>query len=259
MKILSFQFLRPAALFCLMASILAISTQQKISSRSWNKPLNVVIYPINADRSVATENYISGLDHSDFAEIDEWFSREARRYHLGVAKPLFTQLGPTVAEMPPRLPDQPSALQSLLWSLHLRYWVYRHTPDDLSNLHRVRVFVAFHTGEDNQPLSHSVGLQKGLIGVVHAFSLPHQAQQNNIVIAHEVLHTVGAIDKYTSSGNPVFPEGFSNPRRVPLYPQRYAEIMAGSIATSEHQSYMANSLKSTRINEITAREIAWLK
>ena len=45
-------------------------------------------------------------------------------------------------------------------------------------------------------LAHSLGLQKGLIGVVNAFASSSQAAENNVVIAHELLHTVGATDKY---------------------------------------------------------------
>ena len=145
----------------------------------------------------------------------------------------------------------------MLWGLQLRYWVFRNTPDNDSNLRRVRVFVAYYQGQDNQPLAHSVGLQKGLIGIVNAFAHRQHTKQNNIVIAHEILHTVGATDKYNFFGGPQFPEGYSNPHRQPLYPQRYAEIMAGRIPTSRYSSYMAKSLRSVRMNKLTASEIAW--
>ncbi|OED39285.1 hypothetical protein AB833_16625 [Chromatiales bacterium (ex Bugula neritina AB1)] len=259
MKVFSFKFMRPAALFCLMATLFALSTHQKMVSRSWHQPLDVVIYPINADSSPATQRYINSLRDSDFAEIDQWMSREAKRHNLGIETPLLTRLGPTVNSMPPPLPAQPDTLKSMLWSLQLRFWVFRNTPDNDSNLRRIRVFVAYQTGENDTPLAHSVGLQKGLIGVVHAFSHPGQTRQNNIVIAHEILHTVGAIDKYSITGAPVYPHGFTNPHSKPLYPQRFAEIMAGSIAISPNQSQMADSLRSTRINTTTAREIAWIE
>ena len=259
MKVLSFSFLRPTALFCCLIGVLAFSTHQTIYSRSWHEPLEVVVYPINGDDSLQTHNYINTLADESFTEIETWISREANRYQLALDKPLQITLGDRVKSLPPALPSDQNVLAVIWWGLKLRHWVYFNTPDDRSNLRRVRVFIAYYQGEGDKPLQHSVGLQKGLIGVVHAFALTEQSAQNNIVIAHEILHTVGATDKYTWSGTPVYPEGFANAGRVPLYPQRYAEIMAGQIPTSSYSSYMASSLRSTQINPITAREIAWIE
>lgn len=258
MKVFSFGFLRPAALFCCMVGILAFSTHQTIYSRSWHEPLQVIVYPINGDDSLQTHNYINTLTDDSYADIEAWIAREAKRYQLALDRPLQIALGDRVDSMPPALPENQNMLSVLWWGLRLRHWVFFNTPDDQSNLRRIRVFVAYHAGEDDKPLQHSVGLQKGLIGVVHAFSLQQQNAQNNIVIAHEILHTVGATDKYAWGGAPAFPQGFANARRVPLYPQRYAEIMAGKIPVSPYSSYMATSLRSTQINPITAQEIAWI-
>lgn len=240
-----------------MIFIFAFSAHQQIYSRLWHEPLDVVIYPINGDSTLETHNFIAGLSTDSFAEIDQWIAREASRHGLAQSQPLRTVMGNQVKSVPPPLPEESNVIATVWWGLKLRYWVFRNTPDDHSNLRRVRVFVSYQQSNDEVP--HSVGLQKGLIGVVHGFSLPEQNAQNNIVIAHEILHTVGATDKYSWAGTPVFPDGYANPNRLPLFPQRYAEIMAGEIPTSTYSSYMAASLKSTRINAITAREIAWIK
>ncbi|MEM7402301.1 MAG: hypothetical protein AAF304_10175, partial [Pseudomonadota bacterium] len=84
-------------------------------------------------------------------------------------------------------------------------------------------------------------------------------KQNNIVIAHELLHTVGASDKYGANGNPIPPDGLGEPDRKPLYPQRLAEIMAGTVASSATQSKMAKSLKTCVVGNRTAREIGWVR
>jgi len=257
MKVFSVSFLRPLLLLCALLAIGGITAHQMIYTRAWHKPLDVVIYPINADNSLETHNYINKLSNPTFSEIDTWMSAEARRHGLSLQSPIKTRMGARVDSVPPELPVDKGVLRTLLWGLQLRYWVYRNTPDDDSNLRRVRIFVAYYQGEDDKPLSHSVGLQKGLIGVVHAFAHDEQTKQNNIVIAHEFLHTVGASDKYNFAGGPEYPFGYANPRRQPLYPQRYAEIMVGRIPTSAYSSYMATSLKSVRINDLTASEIAW--
>ena len=83
-------------------------------------------------------------------------------------------------------------------------------------------------------------------------------QQNHVVIAHELLHTVGASDKYDAVSNqPLFPAGYADPEQRPRYPQRRAEIMAGRMATSAASFRDAQRLKEVVIGEATAREIKW--
>lgn len=257
MKVFSVGFLRPLLLLGALISVAGITAHQIVYSRSWHKPLDVVIYPVNGDSSLKTHNYIKSLSDSSFAEIDDWLAKEAKRHQLPIDRPIKTRMGQQVKAIPPDLPVEQGAIRTIMWSLQLRNWVFRNTPDDESNLRRVRVFVIYHEGEDDKPLAHSVGLQQGLIGVVHAFAQPRQSAQNNIVIAHEILHTVGASDKYNFYGQPEYPYGYANPNRTPLYPQRYAEIMAGQIPISAYSAYMATSLKSVRINDLTAEEISW--
>lgn len=246
-------------LLCALFAVGGITAHQIVYSRSWHEPLEVVVYPINADQSIETHNYINTLSSETFTEINDWFAAEAKRHEVAIPRPVQVHLGNRVDSVPPSLPVDKGILRTVMWGLQLRYWVFRNTPDEGSNLRRVRVFVAYYQGEDDKPLAHSVGLQKGLIGVVNAFGQSQQTKQNNIVITHEILHTVGASDKYNFFGGPQFPYGYANPQRQPLYPQRYAEIMVGRIPTSSYSSYMATSLKSVRMNTLTASEIAWYK
>ena len=56
---------------------------------------------------------------------------------------------------------------------------------------------------------------------------------DDMVIAHELLHTLGATDKYDLRTNqPAHPDGFAEPDREPLYPQSFAELMGGRIPVS---------------------------
>jgi hypothetical protein len=78
------------------------------------------------------------------------------------------------------------------------------------------------------------------------------------VIAHELLHTVGATDKYDFADDaPRFPEGYGNPGQVPLYPQRTAELMAGRRVLAPGQWQQAASLDEVVIGPTTALEIRW--
>ena len=60
----------------------------------------------------------------------------------------------------------------------------------------------------------------------NAFGSADNEGGNNVVIAHELLHTFGATDKYDPADNmPRHPDGFAEPDARPLFPQRLAEII----------------------------------
>lgn len=104
-----------------------------------------------------------------------------------------------------------------------------------------------------------MGLNKGLIVIVHAFADNTYDTQNNVVIVHELLHTVEATDKYSSHNQPLYPIGYAEPKLSPLYPQQKAEIMAMGIPQTETSSRMAAHLEECVIGEQTAKEINWLR
>lgn len=257
MRLPRFATIRIVLLLACLLVVAFTSVHQRIHSRNWNQTLEAVVYPINGDGLAATERYIQSLGQEHFSSINRWGEREAERHNLPLPTPFNVTLGDRIHTQPPMFPDTPNWLTVLAWGLRLRWWAWHNTPDD-GTLTRVRMFVVYQVGEDNQPLRHSLGLQKGLIGLVYAFSRDEQAPQNNIVIAHELLHTVGAADKYNRNGGPLMYTGYANPTRIPLYPQRHAEIMSGTIPTSASSAYMAESLRSVIINSYTAREINWL-
>jgi hypothetical protein len=80
-----------------------------------------------------------------------------------------------------------------------------------------------------------------------------------MVLAHELLHTLGATDKYAPSSNlPRFPEGFADPKAKPLLPQSKAELMAGRIPLDERRAKIPDGLRDVVIGQLTAREIGWI-
>ena len=81
-----------------------------------------------------------------------------------------------------------------------------------------------------------------------------------MVLVHELLHGFGATDKYNlNTGEPIFPIGYAQYDKQPLYPQTEAEIMGGRIPLSEHKSKMPNDLEQTVVSVLTAQEIGWIK
>ncbi|MFK7815114.1 MAG: hypothetical protein AB8B92_02160 [Gammaproteobacteria bacterium] len=263
MRIFTFKNLRILILIFILGAVLLYTQDQKLVTQGWYKPLEVAIFPINAstdpDANVNVERYISNLNSKSFADIDTFIKRESEKYDVVSSTPTTTNLGEKVLTLPPKPPGiNANPLKIAFWSMKLRWWAMQNTPDNISNKHRVRIFVLYHDENTNQKLEHSLGIQKGLLGIVHAFASHEQAKQNNIVIAHELLHTVGASDKYDADGNPQPPDGLGEPNLNPLYPQKRAEIMAGTIASSQSKSKMAHSLKRCVVGKKTAQEIGWL-
>jgi hypothetical protein len=82
---------------------------------------------------------------------------------------------------------------------------------------------------------------------------------NSIVIAHEVMHTLGATDKYDPETNlPQFPDGYARPDAPRRHPQAAAELMAGRRPLSETEAEMPDSLRDVVVGDRTAAEIRWL-
>jgi hypothetical protein len=243
--------------------ILATVTQEAWLARSratsWQNTLTVGIYPIAGDATTKTQAYVGALQPHSFKDIEEFFDEEAKRHGLNLWRPLSISLAPPVAAMPPPPPHQASMFESIAWSLHMRWWAWRH--DRIAGPKpSVRLFVLFHDPETKSRLAHSVGLERGLVGVIHAFASPSMAGSNNTIIVHELLHTLGASDKYDATTNlPRFPDGYADPQRQPRYPQDFAEIMGGRIPVNAAQAEIPHSLTQTLIGQETAQEIKWLR
>jgi len=259
MKLFSFRNLRVLLLTVLLLVVAITAQEQRLASTDWIEPLDVIIYPINGDGDAKTAAYIEQLTLRSFVAIDDFMARQGKRYQLMLERPTKIRLGHQINERPPISPEPGSSpIKTIIWGLTLRYWAWQITPDSESAFDSVQLFVIYQQGEDGQPLRHSLGMQKGLLSVINAYARPSQNKQNNIVIAHELLHTVGALDKYDQYGNPIYPQGFAKPNKKPRYPQHRAEIMAGRLAIEPGESKMASSLQACLIGEETAREIQWL-
>lgn len=225
---------------------------------AWEHTIHVAIYPIAADDSPATARFIRELDAEAFADIGQWLQAESQRHGRSVLQPVVIRLGPVISEQPPLPSPQASVLDAILWSLQLRWWASQRDRIE-GPKPNVRLFVLFHDPERNGAVPHSTGLSKGQLGLIHAYASRLQRRQNSVVIAHELLHTFGASDKYDlATRQPLFPQGYAEPQREPRLPQTMAEIMGGRIPLDDHQAEMPDSLAETLIGHETAREIGLL-
>lgn len=225
-------------------------------STDWNNSLWVKVYPIDADGSDASAEYIAQLQTDDFAAIEAFIARETARYGKSLDRPLRMELGRPIKTQPPVVEPGAGVFGVMLWSLKLRWWASSTAGEQDKIDPDVRIFVRYHRPDGDFILENSIGLQKGMVGIVNARAGRRQQGSNNVIIAHEFLHTLGATDKYDlATGNPVVPEGLAEPDRKPVFPQRYAEIMGGRIAQTEYDAIVPKSLKYVIIGPLTASEI----
>ena len=238
----------------LLVGLNAFLTQSR--STDWNNSLWIKVYPINADGSPDAAKYIQGLKSSDFEGIETFLKREAARYSKNLNQPVRIELGSEVREQPPELGTEPNFMSVMLWSLKMRWWAGSSTDAQDRIDPDVRIFVRYHKPDLAVVLENSVGLQKGMVGIVNGYASRRHRGTNNVIIAHEFLHTLGATDKYSAyDGQPIGPDGLGEPDRQPLYPQRYAEIMGGRIALAQDDSVIPKSLKYAVVGSQTASEI----
>ena len=252
-----FKTLRVTILLVVLAFVAWGTWFDRYRSTRWQTPLFVAIYPIAADASAATADYVAGIDTERYAPIDRFFAREGERYHIGTAEPVRTRLHAALTQMPPQRASDASLFGTIAWSLHLRYWAWRMSrgsgePQD------IRVFVLYHDPRLSPTVPHSLGLSKGLIGVVYAFADHRMDGANDVVIAHEMLHTLGASDKYAAGDDaPLYPDGYGDPSQVPLYPQAAAELMAGRRMLAANRWEQPESLDEVVVGAASATEIRW--
>ncbi len=250
--------LRIVVLLLVLAGVATQTWLDRATTTDWDNTLWVGVFPVSADDSEASENYIRSIDRAEFSSIESFFASEAERAGIAVRNPVRVELYPALNERPPVLKPGSGVLASAWWSLKMRWFARRMSDVPGRAPAQIRVFVLYHDPAERDVLPHSLGLQKGLIGVVNAFADAEMRGSNAIVIAHEVLHTLGATDKYDPETDaPRFPDGFAEPSLAPRYPQRFAEIMAGRRPISEQLQELPQSLREVVIGDATATEIGW--
>ena len=249
---------RQLSLLLIAIMIVAGTLLGRARVTSWEDTLWVGVYPLAYDASPAVADYLGQLDADSFADITAFLEREAGRYGVALPRPFRLDVGEPISGLPPAPPKSANPLRVIAWSLQLRWWAWRALAGQPGPTPDIRLFVIFHNAETNAALPDSFGLKEGRIGVAHVFAAKRMQGSNNVVIAHELLHTLGATDKYDPATNlPVFPGGFAEPLRQPRLPQRYAELMGGRIPLSEAEAKIPASLDRVRVGVVTAAELRW--
>ena len=251
--------LRRAILLYVLILVAAGAWVTRHRTASWDRTLWVAVHPINGDGSAGSAAYIEGLARDEFVPMDRFMAAEAQRHGVALREPVHVVLGAQVREQPPLPPAAPGVLGIVAWSLRLRWWAWRVDRGPDPPPANVVLFVRYFDPQRAPVLAHSLGLREGLIGVVNAFASREYSGSNQVVMAHELMHTLGAADRYDPGTNqPTWPDGYADPQADPLYPQQRAALMAGRVPVSASESRIPRSLDDVVIAPAGAREIGWL-
>jgi hypothetical protein len=237
-----FKLVRVVILLSILFVVLLSTWMNERRLANWERPIWVTVYPMVADEAPATRAHVKSIEESTFASVNHFFERDLRLYGVSLTPPFNFQVAPV------------SAIG--VWSLKMRWWVWRMQRNDGLTAGDIQLFVFYHASGADSEMKISVGMRKGMYGLVKAYTGQSLQEQNNLVIAHELLHVLGATDKYQpATGDPDYPSGYAEPDRQPLYPQVTAEIMGGRIPLSPYESVMPASLAQCRMGHKTAEEI----
>jgi len=227
-------------------------------SRDWNDTLWVDVYPVNADGSGQAEDYIEALTEEELEPIEAFFVHEAETHGLSLERPFRFELAPALDQGPPPLPASPSWLTTLAWSLQMRWYVFRLNWKSDRPTADIVLFALYHEPRAGAVIERSGALSKNQSAIANLFASRSMRGENQVVVAHELLHTVGATDKYDPiSVQPSFPAGYAEPSRDPLFPQSKAELMGGRIPLSPEIAETPMGLAQAVIGPLTAAEIGW--
>lgn len=122
-------------LILLMILFVVAVNAYRDQNQDWNKPIFVLLHPINADGLATTQQYIQQLSAQDLKGTQEYLEKAAQQYR-GQPTYFYFNLGHELKELPPKVPEQASLLGTILWSLKFRFyaWQQQQGSDPSSNV-----------------------------------------------------------------------------------------------------------------------------
>jgi hypothetical protein len=232
---------------------------RRAARTAWREPLDVGIVlltlesePVPDADLIALQQRVSALEQTLSAEFARYRDAPQAMFQLSVFGPL------QVATAPPQ-PEGGS-----VWALlrhNYQLWRYTRSVDAAAAVParamESRIYVLVLPVKDQFQFVEGFSQQGGHLGIARVQVDESTADLALFVVAHELLHTLGASDKYDSAGEAVLPQGLGDNEQQPLYPQRYAEVMARNRVLAPGHERSVESLSELRVGPWTAREIGW--
>ncbi len=251
----------------LLAVLIAIGAwagvvQRSRSSRAhWDRPLEVAI--VLLAQAEIDEARVARLRDA-LGELDSRLASEFGRYRGGGPPFSFSLVGPipfrgalSFTPDSPGIADRAKHAYRLWRTLRGIHAASGFDPKPYDASIYLVLEPATSSGGALTTFAEGSGAVGGEVGLVRAAAGPNDAVLALTAVGHELLHCLGARDKYDASGHALAPDGLAEPQLSPQFPQRYAEWMVGEVPTGPGQGRLPSSLAEIRVGPVTAREIGW--
>lgn len=245
------------------ASLWASWTSARRDLRTaWKRPLDiaVVLLPQGDIPDADLDLLRSGIPRLERLLATEFARYRPERTLVPV---VFTVSEPhRVERAPPVAPDGGGAWERArhAWELR-RYFAPIHEALGLeTSRFDARIYLVLREPRgERMRFVEGIGAKNGDVAIVRSDLERESLDLTLLALGHELLHFLGATDKYDPDGRAVAPRGLAEPDRKPLYPQQYAEIMVGEIPLSPRSGRVPDTLSQVRIGPVTAAEIGWIR
>jgi hypothetical protein len=232
--------------------------QRRRARKTWKTPLRVAL--VLVEREPVPEATLSALQNR-VADLEQRLKSERARYGGDDSLPFaFVLKGPVPATSDaPRVgPQDFTGLLEHTWAL----WRWTRDIDQRANVewrgYDSRIYLVLKPAQSHAPaFVEGESEDGGRVGVASVDIDPAMIDFSLFVATHELFHTLGATDKYDHEGHARFPDGYAEPARDPLYPQRGAEIMARNVPVTPQNERPPEGLSELFVGGVTAREIGW--
>jgi hypothetical protein len=225
------------------------------SRTSWQRPLRVVL--VLVEREPVPASTLALLTTRSF-ELERRLAEEYARHTGRDFTPVeLTVRGPVRASSPPPSADGDGAFALIRHSIAL--WRWTSALDARARVefgYDSRIYLVL-APSDRIAFVEGESEYRGRVGVAQAALGPTSVDFALFVAAHELFHTLGATDKYDGVGRALFPQGFAEPRRVPLFPQVAAEVMSRNVPLNAESERAPDTLNELVVGDVTARELGW--
>jgi hypothetical protein len=253
--------IRVALLLAILVCVLLYAwrdLRSRHARKDWDRPLYVAVVLLQV--APLDPQAVTAL-RERLGTADEKLAEQMHRYRSSSIHPFaFAFFGPVPVDRPPPPLGGESATEAAKQSYEAHsYLSHVDAAANLdASLFESRIYVAARppTNAAHEMVEGS-SEQDGRVGVVTVELDASMADLTSFVIAHELLHTLGASDKYDASGHALVPDGLAEPDRVPLYPQRFTEVMARNRPVAPGVEKVPTTLDELAVGPSTAREIGW--
>jgi hypothetical protein len=238
--------------------------RSRMARNDWDRTVDVALVLVRVRGSAPVDDDAIAALRLRAPALEARLQAEMRRHapERAVLPFKLRVFGPVEAPSPAPTPQGDGPPDLAKQALDLARWLREVDPRAgvEPKHHDTRIYLTLKRPESREHMSiEGVSEEGGRIGIVEVELDSTTVDLALFVVTHELMHTLGATDKYDASGLPRVPEGLAEPERSPLYPQSFAEIMTRSRPLSPTSGVVPESLDELAVGALTAREIGWTR